>query len=92
MSALHPTLRQLVADEVRRALAANDNHTAAPPPETMTADEVAAFLGVDRKTVYDYANRGRIPHQRLGKRLLFSRTALVAWLGACRVASTGKGM
>ncbi len=39
--------------------------------EVMTADEVAAFLGVDRNTVYDYAGRGVIPHQRLGKRILF---------------------
>lgn len=51
-----------------------------PNPEVMTADDVAAFLGVDRKTVYDCANRGMIPHQRLGKRLLFSRKALIAWL------------
>jgi excisionase family DNA binding protein len=56
-------------------------------PEVMDADELATFLGVDRKTVYDYAGRGEIPHRRLGKRLLFSRTAIVAWLGACKAAS-----
>jgi excisionase family DNA binding protein len=39
----------------------------APDRDVMTADEVAAFLGVDRNTVYDYAGRGVIPHQRLGK-------------------------
>ena len=53
------------------------------PTETrdvMTADEVAVFLGVDRNTVYDFASRGVIPHQRLGKRLLFRRGAVVAWL------------
>jgi excisionase family DNA binding protein len=55
--------------------------------EVMDADQVAAFLGVDRKTVYDYAGRGEIPHRRLGKRLLFSRSAIVAWLGACKAAS-----
>jgi excisionase family DNA binding protein len=49
-------------------------------PETMTATQVARFLGVDRKTVYGYANRGRIPCRKLGKRLLFSRTHLMAWL------------
>ena len=48
--------------------------------DVMTADEVAAFLGVDRNTVYDFASRGVIPHQRLGKRLLFRRGAVVAWL------------
>jgi excisionase family DNA binding protein len=60
-------------------------------PEVMDADEVAAFLGVDRNTVYDYAGRGEIPHRRLGKRLLFSRSALVSWLGSCKAASTRKG-
>jgi excisionase family DNA binding protein len=48
--------------------------------DVMTADEVAEFLGVDRNTVYDFASRGVIPHQRLGKRLLFRRGAVVAWL------------
>ena len=50
-------------------------------PEVMDADDLAVFLGVDRKTVYDYANRGDIPHRRLGKRLLFSRRHVLAWLG-----------
>jgi len=44
----------------------------------------------DRNTVYDYAGRGEIPHCRLGKRLLFSRNALVAWLGSCKAASARK--
>lgn len=65
--------------------------TAAPmdsnEPEVMTSDEVAAFLRVDRKTVFEYAARGVIPHRRLGKRLLFSRSALVAWL-SCKCSST----
>ena len=59
--------------------------------EGMSADEVAEFLGLNRKTVYEYASRGQIPHQRLGKRLVFSRTALVAWLGACKAASARSG-
>ncbi|MEO8551171.1 MAG: helix-turn-helix domain-containing protein [Kofleriaceae bacterium] len=57
--------------------------------DVLTADEVAAFLGLDRKTVYDYAGRGEIPCQRLGKRMLFSRTALVAWLSSCSKRSSG---
>ena len=60
--------------------------------EVMTADEVAVFLGVDRNTVYDYAGRGVIPHQRLGKRILFRRGALVSWLDeSCKATSTRKG-
>lgn len=59
--------------------------------EVMSADEVAEFLGVDRNTVYDYAGRGVIPHQRLGKRILFRRGALLSWLEGCRATSTRKG-
>jgi excisionase family DNA binding protein len=55
--------------------------------EVLTADEVAELLRVDRKTVYDYAGRGTIPHRRLGKRLLFSRSAIMTWLSACEAAS-----
>ena len=58
--------------------------------EVMSADEVAAFLGVDRNTVYDYAGRGTIPCRRLGKRLLFHRPVLVSWLDPCRAALTRK--
>lgn len=59
--------------------AVNDN-----APEVLTAEEAAAFLRLQLNTVYDFAGRGAIPHRRVGKRLLFSRSALVAWLGgAC---------
>lgn len=80
-------IRRIVTEEMKR-LASNEHAT---EREVLTADEVAAFLGVDRNTVYDYANRGQIPHQRLGRRLLFSRTALIVWLGPCKSAARQKG-
>ncbi len=48
--------------------------------EVMTADEGAGFLGVDRKTVYEAAWRAELPHRWIGRRLLFSRAALLRWL------------
>jgi excisionase family DNA binding protein len=54
----------------------------------MTADEVAAYLGVNRKTVYDAAGRLEIPHRRVGKRLVFSRAALLNWLSCKCLVST----
>lgn len=56
--------------------------------DVMTADQVAEFLGVDRTTVYDFAARGVVPHQRLGKRLLFRRGGIVAWLDESLCRST----
>ena len=60
--------------------------TATEPPregvehECMTALELASWLRVDRKTVYEYAARNVIPCRRLGRRLVFSRPAVAAWL------------
>lgn len=48
--------------------------------EIMSADEVARFLGLARNSVYDAAGRGEIPHRRVGRRLIFSRAAILAWL------------
>jgi len=52
--------------------------------DVLTADEVARFLRLDRKTVYEAAATGRIPARRIGRRFLFYRPALVAWLGDAR--------
>lgn len=49
--------------------------------DIMSASEVGAFLGLSRNSVYEAAGRGEIPHRRVGRRLLFSRAALVSWLG-----------
>lgn len=58
---------------------------ATPSSEILDVEDVAAWLGVNRKTIYNAAARGRIPHQRVGKRLLFSRDAVLAWLGTYSV-------
>lgn len=53
---------------------------AASEPITMTADEVAEALGISRNGVYEAAGRGEIPHRRVGRRVLFSRAAIMDWL------------
>ena len=70
---------------------AADVHEGARPlamhPDVMSAVEVARFLGLSRNSVYDGANRGEIPCRRVGRRLLFSRSALVLWLRHERAVS-----
>ena len=56
--------------------------------DTLTVDEVAAFLRVDRKTVYAAVARNQIPHRRIGQRIRFHREALALWLqGTCKRSS-----
>ena len=55
--------------------------------EVMTAKEAAAFLKLSRDSLYAAANRGDIPHRRVGRRMLFSSVALLAWLRGDSLAS-----
>lgn len=50
--------------------------------EVLNVEQVADLLGLGRNTVYEAANRGEIPHRRVGRRLIFSRTAVLEWLQA----------
>ena len=49
-------------------------------PEVMTAEEVAKFLRVNVKTVYEAVKAGQLPGRRVGKRVVFWRDALLEWL------------
>lgn len=56
--------------------------------DIMKPSEVGRFLGLSRNTVYEGAGRGEIPHRRVGRRLVFSRAAIEAWLGSARPANS----
>jgi excisionase family DNA binding protein len=60
--------------------------------ECMTANELASWLRVNRKTVYEYAARNVIPCRRLGRRLVFSRPAITAWLARSSTGDTPKNL
>lgn len=46
---------------------------------TMTVAELGRLLGISRKTVYEAAARGEIPHLRVGRRVIFPRAAVERW-------------
>lgn len=50
-------------------------------PEILTVPEVARFLRVNRKTVYDLANQGRLPGaHRVGRTIRVYRRTMLRWL------------
>jgi excisionase family DNA binding protein len=53
---------------------------ATPRTDVLTVQEVARWLGVNKKTVYDAAGRRELPCARMGRRVLLSRIAVEAWL------------
>lgn len=58
--------------------------------DVVTADEAAELLGVSRWSLYAAANRHEVPHRRLGRRMLFSRRALLLWLEGASPRGVGK--
>jgi excisionase family DNA binding protein len=59
---------------------------AAPPPaRILNLNEAAALVGLAKATVYKLTSAGTIPHAKRGKKLVFEREALEAWLLENRV-------
>jgi excisionase family DNA binding protein len=59
------------------------NATEDPPAPILTVDELAVFLRVNRKTVYDALARGEIPGaRRIGGRYRVLRDAVLEWLAS----------
>jgi excisionase family DNA binding protein len=50
------------------------------PAVTLSVAELARMLGLHPKTILAAARRREIPSRRVGRRLLFSRAAIEAWL------------
>lgn len=55
--------------------------------EILTLEEVAAYLRVSERTVYDWANKGEIPCGKIGTTWRFKRSELEKWVDARLTAS-----
>ena len=57
-------------------------------PDVLTVEEVATWLRINRKTVYEAAKSGQIPCCKVGRILRFSRQAVLQWLNGQGRVST----
>jgi len=57
----------------------------------LTADDVAALLGVGADWIYSETRAGRIPHVKLGRYRRYRRESIAAWLAELEAASTVSG-
>ena len=57
-------------------------------PAVLTVDEVAAFLRMNRKTVFASIATGEMPGRKVGRRVVILRDALLEWMRSkARVSS-----
>ena len=57
---------------------ANDNSLAADILKG--ADEIADFLGMDRRAIYFAVSKGRLPTFRIGSGVFARKSTLIAWI------------
>lgn len=55
----------------------------------LTADDVAALLGVPASWVYEQSRRGRIPTVTLGRYRRYRREAIDAWIAQLEAPARG---
>lgn len=53
---------------------------AAPTDDVIDVAGVGKMLRIGRNTLYEMVARNEIPHRRFGRRIRFSRTAVMRWL------------
>lgn len=59
------------------------------PCLAMRPREAAKALGISERLLWDWTNRGKVPHIRVGKAILYPVDVLRRWLD--EQAATGKG-
>jgi excisionase family DNA binding protein len=55
--------------------------------QRMTITEAAQFLRLSPKTIYSWTSQRKIPHLKVGGRLLFDEAELTKWLEQFKVAA-----
>ncbi|MDR4483870.1 MAG: helix-turn-helix domain-containing protein [Nitrospirales bacterium] len=48
--------------------------------EVLSIDEVAKMLKIPKATAYKFAGQGEIPGTKVGRKWVFLRTRILAWL------------
>lgn len=51
-----------------------------PLPERMTIDEASNFTGLSKSWLYKETAKKNIPYHKMGKRLIFLRSEILAWM------------
>lgn len=65
----------------------SDALPAMAPSRAIGTKEAATLLGVCRNTLYTWVHSGKVPHRRVGSRILFSSKVLEAWIDGADIAS-----
>jgi excisionase family DNA binding protein len=55
--------------------------------QTITVKEAASYIGVSKDLVYQLVREGKLPHVKVGRRILFRKEVLDRWMNNQEVLS-----
>ena len=73
-------IRQIIREELD-----NSDNKVTQFEELIDLKEAAEYLKISPNTLYEYTCKLKIPHTKPGKKLLFLKSELLAWVKAARV-------
>ncbi|SDL14774.1 DNA binding domain-containing protein, excisionase family [Catalinimonas alkaloidigena] len=75
-------LSELVKQAVRQVLLEYQDQKGATEEELLKLPQVAALLGVSKQTIYEWKRQGKLPAHKIGRRVFFKKSEVVAALSA----------
>ena len=73
-------LENLIHYSVRKALSEQPTKSSFSDDKPLTIDEASAFLNIPKATLYGYTSTRKIPFHKMGKKILFFKAELLAWI------------
>ncbi|HCZ35347.1 MAG TPA: hypothetical protein DHV26_05405 [Cytophagales bacterium] len=73
-------IKEVIVEAIDKALIRNENEST-----LINVQEAAALLNLAVTTLYEKTSRKQIPHYKHGKKVMFKKSELLAWVEACKV-------
>ncbi len=70
----------LVQNAIRTAIGSQTNKPSIKEDKPFSIDEASKFLDISKGTLYQFTSARKIPFHKVGKKLLFFRHELIAWI------------
>lgn len=72
-------IQKIVRSEIER-FANEKKQPTKETPEFLTIQEACKLLNLAKPTIYGHVSKRNLPHIKRGKKLMFKRESLIAWL------------
>lgn len=73
-------LAVLIDISLRRVLSEQSPKSSYNDDKPLNIDEAADFLDIPKNTLYSYTSARKIPHKKMGRKIIFFKSELRAWL------------